>query len=159
MKWLIAILILAVVLIAGCTSEYSSRAHIEEFNNLNRCQSDTDCVVGQEDVGTDIPSPEPQCVTKAVIDRFDNWFESKITYINCSCDKASNSCITASDILNDPIEECARVDGLWKTFNNGCVDSCSLARSKEPLGCTAALTDSCDCGVDRCWNGRTCEQN
>jgi hypothetical protein len=96
---LIVIIISSSVLIIGIISKsyYSSRAHIEEFNNLNRCQLDTDCVVGQEDVGTDLPSPEPQCVTKAVIDRFDNWFESKnqvVSNIICSCDLAANNCNT-----------------------------------------------------------------
>jgi len=71
---------------------------MDEFNNLNRCQSDVDCIVGQEDVGTDLPSPEPKCVTKAVIDRFSNWFESKnkvVSNIICSCDLTTNSCNTA----------------------------------------------------------------
>ena len=76
---------------------YSSRAHIEEFNELNKCQTDIECVVGQEDVGPDLPSPPSQCVTKTVIDRFDNWFESKnqlvISRYSCFCDINSNTCI------------------------------------------------------------------
>jgi hypothetical protein len=96
---LIVIIASSSVLIIGIYLNiyYSSRAYPEEFNELNKCQTDIECVVGQEDVGTDIPSPEPQCVTKAVIDRFDNWFESKnqvVSNIICSCDLATNSCNT-----------------------------------------------------------------
>lgn len=64
-----------------------------------------------------------------------------------------------SKILEDPQQECARASGEWKIFPDGCADSCFKARSKEPVFCTAVLTDGCDCGADRCWNGKTCEAN
>ena len=64
-----------------------------------------------------------------------------------------------SKILDDPQQECARSGGEWKTLPDGCVDSCFKARSKEPVFCTTVLTDGCDCGADRCWNGKTCEAN
>ena len=64
-----------------------------------------------------------------------------------------------SKILDNSGDECARVSGEWKIFSNGCVDSCSLVRSKEPVFCTAVLTDGCDCGADKCWSGKTCEAN
>ncbi|MDO8740082.1 MAG: hypothetical protein Q7J54_00735 [Candidatus Woesearchaeota archaeon] len=67
--------------------------------------------------------------------------------------------IDGSTVLDDPRAECARVSGEWKIFSNGCIDSCSLERSKEPLFCTTAMTDGCDCGADRCWTGKTCEAN
>jgi len=62
-------------------------------------------------------------------------------------------------ILDNPQEECERVGGVWKEFNNGCVDSCVKERSSEPVFCTQVLTDGCDCGPDRCWNGESCEGN
>jgi len=60
---------------------------------------------------------------------------------------------------DDPSTKCFRADGEWKEFSNGCVDSCDLARNPETILCTAALTDGCDCGPDRCWNGQSCEDN
>ena len=63
------------------------------------------------------------------------------------------------EILDDPIEECVRVAGSWIEFSNGCVDSCQFERSEEPIPCTAAITEGCDCGPDECWNERTCEAN
>lgn len=64
-----------------------------------------------------------------------------------------------SKILDDPRQECVRASGEWKIFPDGCADSCFKARSAEPVFCTAALIDGCDCGADRCWNGKTCEAN
>ncbi len=49
---------------------------------------------------------------------------------------------------------CQQAGGEWKTFNNGCVDSC---RRYEM--CTQALTDGCDCGPDKCWGGERCLNN
>jgi hypothetical protein len=60
--------------------------------------------------------------------------------------------------LENPKEECARVGGTWRIFNNGCVDSCFLVRDKGTV-CTQALTEGCDCGPYKCWNGKTCESN
>jgi len=54
--------------------------------------------------------------------------------------------------------ECVKVDGEWMEFPNGCVDSCGLARSPGTISCIQAFTYGCDCGLDRCWNGETCEK-
>jgi hypothetical protein len=63
------------------------------------------------------------------------------------------------EILDDLLQECERVEGEWRTFSNGCADSCALARTPETILCAAVLTDGCDCGVNKCWNGKTCEDN
>ena len=63
------------------------------------------------------------------------------------------------DTLEPDIEKCLNAKGIWKEFPNGCVDSCILERSKEPVFCTQAFTFGCDCGEDKCWNGETCEEN
>ena len=57
--------------------------------------------------------------------------------------------------------KCQDSEGTWKQFNNGCVDSCELARqdSDNPIICTQATTMGCDCGEDECWNGEECEKN
>jgi len=56
---------------------------------------------------------------------------------------------------------CENAGGEWKLFNNGCVDSCELARQdpNDPIICTQAQTYGCDCGPDKCWNGASCENN
>ena len=64
-----------------------------------------------------------------------------------------------SQILDNPEEECLRVDGQWIIFYDGCVDSCFKARSNKTVYCTLALQEGCDCGEDRCWNGKSCEEN
>ncbi len=59
-------------------------------------------------------------------------------------------------------ETCEAADGNWITFNNGCADSCNYIRSlgtDNPLLCTQATTDGCDCGEAMCWNGTACEYN
>ena len=77
-----------------------------------------------------------------------------------SCTSTVKQPKTVDDlILDNPVDECARVDGRWITFGNTCVDSCSKARSPEPVMCGQAFTDGCDCGPERCWNGKTCENN
>lgn len=64
-----------------------------------------------------------------------------------------------SDDNNLQIQACESSEGEWRTFNNGCVDSCALERNPELILCTQALTDGCDCGIDKCWNGESCEDN
>lgn len=58
--------------------------------------------------------------------------------------------------LENPREECQRVGGTWTTFSNACADSCAYARGKVDV-CAQVLIEGCDCGLDRCWNGETCE--
>jgi hypothetical protein len=64
-------------------------------------------------------------------------------------------------VLSNPREECEKVEGTWKVFSNDCADSCYLAedlRENVSYACGASETLSCDCGQERCWNGKTCEQ-
>ncbi|MEK6876319.1 MAG: hypothetical protein AABX63_02830, partial [Nanoarchaeota archaeon] len=52
---------------------------------------------------------------------------------------------------------CISVGGSWLYFSNTCVDSCTKARSKEPVLCGQAFTWGCECGSSKCWNGKSCE--
>lgn len=63
------------------------------------------------------------------------------------------------DVTLTPELSCSNADGTWTTFNNGCADSCAYARTPEEIACTQAITDGCDCGEDKCWNGKSCEEN
>jgi hypothetical protein len=77
-------------------------------------------------------------------------------YVKCEC--VDGEC---TPIHNHPEIICQAVGGEWRTFSNGCVDSCALARQdpNDPIVCTMAFTEGCDCGPDKCWNGETCEAN
>jgi hypothetical protein len=59
--------------------------------------------------------------------------------------------LSACTQLQDPQAECNRVEGEWREFPNACADKCDAGDI-----CAQVLTMSCDCGPDRCWNGRTC---
>ena len=61
-------------------------------------------------------------------------------------------------VIGGPQAECTRVGGEWKTFGDSCADRCEPQRNKD-IGCLQALGESCDCGPDQCWNGKTCEPN
>ncbi len=56
--------------------------------------------------------------------------------------------------IEDKIASCASVNGVWKKFPNGCVDSCSS--KSGPAICASVITESCDCGQGKCWDGTTC---
>ncbi len=70
-----------------------------------------------------------------------------------------NSCSKEINTNLDSKSACGKSGGLWKFFPNTCVDSCSYARSKERIMCGQAFTDGCDCGPNKCWNGKSCEIN
>ncbi|MBU4284423.1 MAG: hypothetical protein KJ968_04910, partial [Nanoarchaeota archaeon] len=52
--------------------------------------------------------------------------------------------------------ECRQGGGVWRTFPNTCGDSCAYRRNERVM-CGMAFTDGCDCGENKCWNGKTCE--
>jgi len=54
---------------------------------------------------------------------------------------------------------CQQAGGKWRSFGNSCVDSCSYARAKGTMMCAQALTDGCDCGSSKCWDGKNCVAN
>ncbi|MFZ2454893.1 MAG: hypothetical protein WAX07_00220 [Candidatus Altiarchaeia archaeon] len=49
---------------------------------------------------------------------------------------------------------CMLGGGMWSYLPSGCVDSCLEG---EYLGCTAVMTWGCDCGSQKCWNGKNCQ--
>ncbi|HLC45836.1 MAG TPA: hypothetical protein VJI67_03100 [archaeon] len=54
---------------------------------------------------------------------------------------------------------CASGNGAWREFPQACADSCFLAENPERADCVALLTSSCDCGLEKCWNGSECVSN
>jgi hypothetical protein len=113
-----------------------------------------------EDIGTDpageIPEstncggtqdPDAYCVNLG----YDSW------------DTEAEECILEPEPVDpeQPVEKdyCENSGGTWTTFNNGCADTCEYVRSPETISCIQALTESCDCGPDKCWNGESCEDN
>ncbi|MCD4759908.1 hypothetical protein K8R33_03400 [archaeon] len=53
-------------------------------------------------------------------------------------------------IINDP--NCFLGGGVWRMFSDGCGDSCYNARATEdnPIMCTMAFKENCDCGPLKC---------
>jgi hypothetical protein len=113
-----------------------------------------------EDIGTDpageIPEstncggtqdPDACCVNIG----YDSW------------DSEAEECILEPEPTDpeQPVEKdyCENSGGTWKEFNNGCADTCDYVRSPESISCIQAITSSCDCGPDMCWNGQECENN
>ncbi len=66
-------------------------------------------------------------------------------------------CGSANTISRDktpPEELCKKAGGNWVLFNAGCGDSCSVQKD-----CTMALEYNCECGANKCWDGKVCKQN
>lgn len=57
-----------------------------------------------------------------------------------------------------PEERCVQSGGEWREFGNACADTCEYVRGKVDV-CAQVITESCDCGPNKCWNGMTCELN
>jgi hypothetical protein len=55
----------------------------------------------------------------------------------------------------DERENCQALKGVWREFGNGCVDRCK-AKMNPMMLCSMAITYGCDCGKDRCWDGKQC---
>ncbi|MCK5021878.1 MAG: hypothetical protein KAR54_01345 [Candidatus Pacebacteria bacterium] len=52
---------------------------------------------------------------------------------------------------------CSNAGGEWQKFSNTCANTCSFERNKENSICAEVITESCNCGTDKCWNGKSCE--
>ena len=78
-------------------------------------------------------------------------------YVPCP---AGATCIWAGscpeDCTEDDIQQdtCAKARGTWEEFSNTCGDSCDLANNPNTI-CGSALTFSCNCGADKCWDSAT----
>ncbi len=94
-KKLIIIVLFSLFIFSGCTS--NKNITLEEFNTLNKCQSDIECTVGQ---AISDPSPSPGCYTIKVIEASNpkHLFASKnsavLEHLSCSCNLTSNTCET-----------------------------------------------------------------
>src|SRR3989344_5452660 len=79
-----------------------------------------------------------------------------------NCNTTNNKPIQfqeCTDNIND-IEKikCESFGGTWQTFSNGCADTCAFAKNPNLL-CTQVFTESCNCGPDKCWDGKKCRVN
>lgn len=162
MKQFIIILIIFTFFISGCTeisfpeSTKCGSMTLEEAKEIalnSNCTEDGslkptyNCNEGTNTWWLDIDIEMEGCNPACVINT-----ETKESEINGRC---------TGLILEDLQEECENDGGEWKTFSNGCADSCILVREEGMIYCTEALTDGCDCGLERCWNDDTkmCEPN
>lgn len=52
--------------------------------------------------------------------------------------------------------ECMKAGGTWRT-TSGCGDNCEPQRNPGQILCAGVEYEDCVCGLDKCWNGYTCE--
>lgn len=97
-------------------------------------------MLGQKDVGTDLPSPQAQCVTKDVIERFDDWFESKtVLDMTCSCELETSACYYKPLVKKQ--EELCKKEGtqenlsLFEAIGIAMSSECNQAELKETAVC------------------------
>ncbi len=143
------------------------------------CQTDADCMVGgcsgqlcgsvkdMQDIVTTCEWKDEYACYKLTnclcIENKCNWKETP-EFLAC---KTAGGIVEKPKLIIVPQKEgeldlkrqCAYVGGLWKKFPDGCADSCIVARMPDEIGCTQAITSSCDCGPTKCWNGESCEDN
>lgn len=50
---------------------------------------------------------------------------------------------------------CTESGGVWNELPNSCVDSCASVKYPD-LMCLLVLTEGCDCGPNKCWDGNSC---
>jgi len=56
-------------------------------------------------------------------------------------------------------DDCVKTGGIPNTeFNTGCADLCVFVMEDYP-DCDMQITYSCDCGLNKCWNGTACILN
>ncbi len=55
----------------------------------------------------------------------------------------------------DDRSACESSKGVWRQFGNGCVDECRPKLDQFYI-CTGAITNGCECGKGRCWDGESC---
>lgn len=51
---------------------------------------------------------------------------------------------------------CQQSSGVWQRFNNSCADFCFAKTQKPYAVCLAAMSYSCQCSEDKCFNGSSC---
>jgi len=79
----------------------------------------------------------------------------KINKKNKNSDDDTESGIKRNeDELKDERNYCISSRGIWKKFPDACSDRCEA--KSGPTVCASVITDSCDCGNNRCWNGESC---
>ena len=75
------------------------------------------------------------------------------------CDCGEGSCWDGFRCLpgeGDEIKKCSDAGGKWKISSDSCANRCS-GRGFPPEVCAQVLTASCDCGVNKCWDGNICK--
>jgi len=50
---------------------------------------------------------------------------------------------------------CEEVSGVWREFGNSCANKCMSKLDRFSI-CSQVITNACDCGKGRCWDGETC---
>jgi len=59
--------------------------------------------------------------------------------------------------LEETKETCESTGATYRKFASSCRDQCGV--DKTEFECKSPESYGCDCGPDKCWNGRVCEFN
>jgi len=49
-------------------------------------------------------------------------------------------CVAENGSITTEQQKCENDGGIWKLFNNGCVDDCDYIRNPEDIVCAQAMT-------------------
>ncbi|MGI5828334.1 MAG: hypothetical protein ACOX6V_04930 [Patescibacteria group bacterium] len=60
--------------------------------------------------------------------------------------------LTIGATVADDAALCESGGGVWSTMVNSCADLCG----REGMACLQVITEGCDCGDGKCWNGSKC---
>jgi hypothetical protein len=82
-----------------------------------------------------------------------NFFKNQTTQVDRFTQKSNNN-NNKNISIEEQVSSCKSDRGIWKKFSNACADQC-ISRSNSAI-CASVITDSCDCGQNRCWNGESC---
>jgi hypothetical protein len=55
-------------------------------------------------------------------------------------------------------DACINSGGNWRIYTDSCADNCYLLNNPNQ-NCLIVMTNACDCGLDKCWNGEKCAKN
>ncbi len=78
-----------------------------------------------------------------------NFFTFLLFLVFVSCNSIAQE---ARSTTFDNREVCEKSKGVWRQFGNGCASSCNSKFERFKV-CTMAITYSCECGNDKCWDG------
>lgn len=137
-----------------CVRKGYQRWDREEWDCTNEPESDDDAIVCTTEYAPVCGLVQIQCI-RAPCNPIYQTFSNR-------CELSKNHLakfVYEGECEEEETERCTETGGEWKTFPNGCADTCQYVRNPAATSCIQATTKSCDCGPDKCWTGEKCQLN